>query len=284
MSTIRIQKHEKNFVILDTTCLNDQRLSFRARGLHAYLMSKPDDWSISLIALERESDKEGREAIRTAMHELIDLGYAERIKVRNQHGKLCGSETVIYEKPSTIAREPVEPNVGFPDDRFARPSVEDPPTKDCKILGLKEVRIEKKEYSPKKESYPGAVIEDDSTPGPLPASAASGNGVGLAKKQMPIPLKEDDWLRELLLDYTLLDFGALNDDEWWIDVSQPLAGVFGKQWLEIEFSKVSAYLRENPMKKPASASGWKRFIRSWLHRSYEYNRRYNVYAKTSKHS
>jgi len=95
------------------------------------------------------------------------------------------------------------------------------------------------------------------------------------------PLPQDDWLRALLLDYTLLDFDALNDADWWIDISQALAGVFGQPWLNAEFGKLSAYLRENPRKRPASPGGWKRFVRGWLHRNYEYQRR-QTHASTHR--
>lgn len=125
------------------------------------------------------------------------------------------------------------------------------------------------------ESLPDA--ESEALPSaPLPAT----NGVHAAvveekPRSKPIkPLADDDWLKGVLLDYDTIPFAALNDDAWWVDVSQPLESVFGKTWLNAEMGKISAYLRENPKKRPASASGWKRFVRSWLHRSYERERRY----------
>jgi hypothetical protein len=97
------------------------------------------------------------------------------------------------------------------------------------------------------------------------------------------PLAEDDWLRSVLLDYEVVNFAALNDDAWWIDVSQPLETVFNRAWMNTEMSKISAYLRENPQKKPASVRGWKKFVRGWLHRSYEYQRRF-ANGTTNRHT
>jgi len=44
MSIFRIKKHTSPYVILDKTCLEEDALSWRAKGIHAYLISKPDDW------------------------------------------------------------------------------------------------------------------------------------------------------------------------------------------------------------------------------------------------
>jgi len=94
-----------------------------------------------------------------------------------------------------------------------------------------------------------------------------------AKKSVSLP--DDDWLRDLLLDYTdWIPFDALNDNEWWIAMSQPLEGVFDRAWLNKEFGKITAYLIEKPRKQPRSAQGWKTFVRGWLQRAYEHQRKY----------
>lgn len=76
MSVIRIKKKRTPYVTLDTTALNDPRLSFRAKGLHAYLLSKPDDWQVYIAHLEEESPREGKDAIRGAIKELEAAGAA----------------------------------------------------------------------------------------------------------------------------------------------------------------------------------------------------------------
>ena len=83
MSVIRIKKaHKPPYVILDTTALNDVRLSFRAKGLHTYLMSKSDNWQVYIQQLEMQSPTEGRDAIRAALKELEDAGYIRRSRQR----------------------------------------------------------------------------------------------------------------------------------------------------------------------------------------------------------
>src|SRR5689334_5873806 len=105
MSVIRVKKAErKPYVILDTTALNDARLSFRAKGLHTYLMSKPDAWQVYIAQLEQSSPKEGREAIRSALKELEDAGYLHRTRRRGEKGRMTGWETTVYET-ADLARQ-----------------------------------------------------------------------------------------------------------------------------------------------------------------------------------
>lgn len=122
MSIIRTKKAAQTpYVMLDTTAMNDERLSYRARGLHTYLMSKPDGWQIYLLHLEQRSPTEGREAIRNAIKELERTGYAHREKVRDERGRLAGWRTTIYETPQLrqdgpeeAADAPLSPTTGLP--------------------------------------------------------------------------------------------------------------------------------------------------------------------------
>jgi hypothetical protein len=100
MSVIRIKKaRSKPYVILDTTALTDDRLSFRAKGIHTYLMSRPDDWQVHIEQLEKQSPREARDAIRAAMIELETMGYLRRQRVRGEKGRMMGWDTTVYETP-----------------------------------------------------------------------------------------------------------------------------------------------------------------------------------------
>ena len=52
-----------NFTILSNAVINDERLSFRARGVLIWLLSKPDDWRTRSDSIAGQSPKEGRDAI-----------------------------------------------------------------------------------------------------------------------------------------------------------------------------------------------------------------------------
>ena len=129
MPIIRVAKRSHPYVQIDTTCLNDSRLSLRAKGLHAYLMSKPDGWKVIMAHLHH-SCTEGRDAVSRAMQELYQTGYASRHILRGEDGKLKGWETLVYESPETpttvilknrVTEKPIDgkPGNGKPGNGFS---------------------------------------------------------------------------------------------------------------------------------------------------------------------
>lgn len=97
MTTLRIAKR-RQYVNLDSRAVNDDRLSFRARGVLAWLLEKPDSWTVNANAIAARG-AEGRDAIRTALAELEHAGYLRRRKWRGDDGKFH-SEHVVFEHPS----------------------------------------------------------------------------------------------------------------------------------------------------------------------------------------
>ena len=69
MTILRGPTDADHFTILPNRIIRDQRLSFRARGVLAYLLSMPPGWRTSSTRVARET-REGRDAIRTALDEL----------------------------------------------------------------------------------------------------------------------------------------------------------------------------------------------------------------------
>jgi uncharacterized phage protein (TIGR02220 family) len=61
------------------TALADGRLSYRAKGLLAYMLSLPNDAAVDVKELA-EASSEGKDAIGTALHELSVAGYCDRIE------------------------------------------------------------------------------------------------------------------------------------------------------------------------------------------------------------
>jgi hypothetical protein len=93
--------HSTRFTQIDNDILRDERLSFRAHGLHSYLLSFPSDWEIDLNYIARRF-REGITAIRSAMNELIEFGYARRIVKRSPTGQIEKWDYEIYERPLPI--------------------------------------------------------------------------------------------------------------------------------------------------------------------------------------
>lgn len=97
MPTIRIQ-HSKNYTCIANSTLKDDRLSFRARGILAFLLSHPDGWQVNSTHLASKSPSEKKTAIRTALTELEAYGYLFRQKIRNAKGQIEW-ETCVAETP-----------------------------------------------------------------------------------------------------------------------------------------------------------------------------------------
>jgi len=95
---IRTNKRENPYVMIDKCGLNDERLSWKAKGLLAYLLSKPDDWKIYEVDLIKHAT-DGRDSVRTCLRELEKFGYLSRRQIRGSNGFFGHMEYIIYERP-----------------------------------------------------------------------------------------------------------------------------------------------------------------------------------------
>ena len=68
---------DDHFTQIPNDWLRDNRLTFKARGVLALIMSHRQGWSLS-IATIAHSNQEGKDAIRSAVKELEDCGYLLR--------------------------------------------------------------------------------------------------------------------------------------------------------------------------------------------------------------
>jgi len=99
MGVIRVIKN-RDFVTINKTALHDTNLSWKAKGLHAYMLSMPDDWTFYNDELVKHA-KDGKDSLKSALKELKEAGYVVRRRVKNQEtGKFDGWETIVYEIPT----------------------------------------------------------------------------------------------------------------------------------------------------------------------------------------
>jgi len=89
--------------------LNDDSLSWKAKGILSYLLSKPDDWQIFIEHLKTQST-DGRDSTRTGIHELINAGYVSKQDRRNEVGQIVGVEYIVRENPVKRDDEPITEN------------------------------------------------------------------------------------------------------------------------------------------------------------------------------
>ena len=98
MDIVRVIKNKQ-----DTTICNrifkDKRLSLKAKGLLAMLLSLSDNWDLSINGLEVIL-KEGKDSIRTTVNELMKNGYIIREREKNKRGIFIGIKYIVFENPT----------------------------------------------------------------------------------------------------------------------------------------------------------------------------------------
>ena len=83
---------KQSFTQISNEVLLDERLSFKARGILAILLSRPKDWKIYVDEIVERSDVDGKHSVRTGFKELKALGYVDLVKVWNDAtGKFEGT-------------------------------------------------------------------------------------------------------------------------------------------------------------------------------------------------
>lgn len=75
----------KKFGATPNELLNHKCISFKSKGLYAYIQSKPDEWEFSVSNISSQS-KESLDAIRQGLLELEKYGYLLRKKYQNNAG------------------------------------------------------------------------------------------------------------------------------------------------------------------------------------------------------
>ena len=98
MDIVRVIK-SKDYTTICNRIFKDRRLSLKAKGLLAMLLSFSDSWNLTIKGLEVIL-KEGRTSIRSTMNELIITGYVKREQIRKDN-KFVGVDYIVFESPKS---------------------------------------------------------------------------------------------------------------------------------------------------------------------------------------
>ncbi len=98
MTIFKIKTRQNPYVILDKTFLTQKNLSWKAKGLLAYLLSLPSDWEIHVNELVKHA-KDGRDAVYTAIRELKQAGYIIQTTKRSNTGRFSKHDYGVFELP-----------------------------------------------------------------------------------------------------------------------------------------------------------------------------------------
>ena len=131
MAVFRIER-TKDYTVMSNHHLRNRTLSLKAKGLLSMMLSLPDDWNYTTRGLAKIC-KEGVDAIGGALRELETAGYIVRHQLRDQHGRICDTEYVIYEQP--------QPDTASPDTE--NPYLDKPDTEKPAELNIEKSNTEK---------------------------------------------------------------------------------------------------------------------------------------------
>lgn len=102
------QQRTRNFTILDNAQVRDARLSWKARGLLAYLLSLSEGWQLRISYLTRQAP-DGRHSTRAGLAELQRHGYLVIARERGVHGRFERTTWTIVQTPPAVANEKPAP-------------------------------------------------------------------------------------------------------------------------------------------------------------------------------
>ncbi len=85
----------KGFTVISNDVLNNTALSWKAKGLFAYLWSQSDLWDFYEVEVLKHST-DGRASLRAGLKELEEHGYLKRYRNRDDKGILSESKNRIF--------------------------------------------------------------------------------------------------------------------------------------------------------------------------------------------
>lgn len=111
MGIIRVEKNG-NYVVMNKTALQDEQLSWKAKGILSYMLSLPDDWTFYIEELTKHAT-DGETSFRSGLDELKKRGYVKRYPIKGENNKIVKWETVVSELPEKPLNG--NPHVDTPD-------------------------------------------------------------------------------------------------------------------------------------------------------------------------
>lgn len=149
-------RREDPFARVPKSVLDDERLSWKAKGILSYLLGKPTGWKVRVADLVRHST-DGECAVRAALKELRQLGYANLAKER-EGGRIVGWVWQISDTPIFAASSP---DRGFPD-------VENHHISKKEVSKIDKSKESKETRNPARRSIPAVSVSKPRIPKKLP--------------------------------------------------------------------------------------------------------------------
>lgn len=91
----------KNYRTISLICVQDKKLSWKAKGLHTYLITRPDNWEVRINDLLNRSE-DGSKSLYTGIRELIEARYVFRIQKRDEKNQIKQWGYLTTEEPKSL--------------------------------------------------------------------------------------------------------------------------------------------------------------------------------------
>lgn len=96
MAVLRGPIPADSFTIIDNNWLRDPRLSWKAKGLLAYIASHAAGHTLRTEQIQAEG-ADSRDAIRSGLRELEEAGYLTRVQQRGEGGRIVSTDFILGE-------------------------------------------------------------------------------------------------------------------------------------------------------------------------------------------
>jgi len=100
LDSTTVQKQNKNYKAMNRSAAQDKKLSWKAKGIMFYFLSKPDGWEGHMYDL-LQNGKGGKSRVQSAINELKVAGYIETVSVMKD-GKFQGKFYRVYDQKRKI--------------------------------------------------------------------------------------------------------------------------------------------------------------------------------------
>lgn len=164
-NTITRKYYDKGFTSMANDCLKDDRLSWKAKGIIAYVQMLPPNWVLNIRDLTNRAT-DGRDSLYSGIKELEKCGYCTKTMKRNPDGTIAGYAYEICDKPifQPYTENPVTdaPQPENPDT--VKPDTDKPGTENPTLINTndnKDLNIPKKQGSNPANDVVGSLFTDE---------------------------------------------------------------------------------------------------------------------------
>ena len=189
---IRREKN-KNYSIISNECLKNAKISTRAKGMYAYIMTLPDDWVIQKGELYKHF-AEGKDYLDKGFNELKKYGYIQQIRVQKENGQFAGYEYVVYEFAQNTSDETISGN----SNNGEKPLTDLPLTEYPLTVKPHLLKTNKKQNTERKliTKLPKNIVSEDSDHTGEPNQLVSSSSPFLVKESKPTNSTQEDEVKE----------------------------------------------------------------------------------------